>query len=500
MPLRIRSIAVFAALFAVACAGEDGGGDAATLADAALADAAPAVDGGADAGGSEDAGGIDAGATDAGVPDAGRPDAGPPDPATCPIGDADGCCPLLRTGGSDPDCASLDCDAFRAGEPILLDDFVGGWRSDETKGGTGIAWTGTELVLARTDWDEDGMTRSIELERRDATGALVFGPVRIAHRTSTGIRSLPGEAALAWEPTSQTLGYVDALSQSYDLVGLSPDGEERFTVGAGAAFCNWNTGWVDTVAADGRFLVMGHQYTCAGSTDQPHLSEVQVDGTRTFAQGYGDGMRSRNAWESHAACELGCGQIGFFWNRSYENDLRHRRVDPTMPTAGMGETVGVGYFMTGVHDLAVASDGVRYLFVDWPGSLSVGTVSMRAGVYAPGAGWATPITRVSGVPAEVPAMARAIWTGDGYLVSAVTWSRSTGETSTPLSEPSRFHVQLFHFAPDGALRATWRNEDDANLFPQMAWAGGRVAMTWTRIPPRGSAEEPRRYLRYLDCP
>ncbi|MEZ4335925.1 MAG: hypothetical protein R3B82_04795 [Sandaracinaceae bacterium] len=328
---------------------------------------------------------------------------------------------MLRTGGNRTRLLRLRRVSGR--RPILLDDFVGGRHSDETKGGTGIAWTGTELVLARTDWDEDGMTRSIELERRDATGALVFGPVRIAHRTSTGIRSLPGEAALAWEPTSQTLGYVDALSQSYDLVGLSPDGEERFTVGAGAAFCNWNTGWVDTVAADGRFLVMGHQYTCAGSTDQPHLSEVQVDGTRTFAQGYGDGMRSRNAWESHAACELGCGQIGFFWNRSYENDLRHRRVDPTMPTAGMGETVGVGYFMTGVHDLAVASDGVRYLFVDWPGSLSVGTVSMRAGVYAPGAGWATPSPGSRGARRSPGDGRHAIfWTGDGYLVSAVTWS------------------------------------------------------------------------------
>jgi len=489
-----RASFVFALLLA-GCAAEEGadaGVDGSVAADGGRADAGvDDADGGA---GEGDAGGLDAGA-----PDAGAPDAGPLDPALCPIGDADGCCPLLRTGGSDPDCASLDCDAFTAGEPILLEDLEGGWRSDETKGGTGIAWTGRELVLVRTDWDEDGMTRSLVLERRDATGAVTFGPTRIAHRTSTGIRSLPGEAALAYEPSTGTLGYLDAITQAYDLVGLSLDGEELFTARSGLAFCNWNTAWADAVAADGRFLAMGNQYTCAGSTNTPTLSEIAVDGERLFSHAYGDGERSRNSWEGHAACERGCASVGFFWNRSYENDLRHRRVDPTAPTDGMGESLGPGYFMTSLHDLVVASDGERYLFVDWPGSLSTGTVSMRAGVYRPGAGWDTPLARVAG-PGRVPSMARAIWTGDGYLVSAVMWDRELGETSTPLSDPSRFEVWLFHFAPDGTLRASWRNEDDANLFPQMAWAGGRVALTWSRVPPRGSGEEPRRYLRWLDCP
>ena len=47
--------------------------------------------------------------------------AGSRDPALCPVGAADGCCPLLRYGGTDPDCPSLGCSALVRSTPIQLD-------------------------------------------------------------------------------------------------------------------------------------------------------------------------------------------------------------------------------------------------------------------------------------------------------------------------------------------------------------------------------------------
>src|SRR3569832_2101207 len=48
---------------------------------------------------------------DAAAVDAAAVDAGGLDPATCPVGAADGCCPIgIAFGGHDPDCPSLACN------------------------------------------------------------------------------------------------------------------------------------------------------------------------------------------------------------------------------------------------------------------------------------------------------------------------------------------------------------------------------------------------------
>ena len=77
----------------------DGSTREGSLADATTADAAT----------------VDAATADATTADAtsADSDAGPMlSPESCPVGDADGCCPLgLRSGGTDADCADLSCES-----------------------------------------------------------------------------------------------------------------------------------------------------------------------------------------------------------------------------------------------------------------------------------------------------------------------------------------------------------------------------------------------------
>src|SRR5687768_12584378 len=67
-------------------------------------------------------GGTDATVADAPSDAAAGTDAAPLDPGLCPVGPADGCCPLLERGGHDPDCPSLACATFVRSEAIPLDD------------------------------------------------------------------------------------------------------------------------------------------------------------------------------------------------------------------------------------------------------------------------------------------------------------------------------------------------------------------------------------------
>lgn len=463
------------------------------------------ADVGADA--STDAG---AGPTDAATPtgtdastDAGT-DAGPEttNPADCPVGPADGCCPLLRYGGTDPDCDSLDCDALEASEVIELDDLEGGERSTAWKGGTGVAWTGEELALARTDWNADGDGRDIVFELRAPNGNLVTGPVRTPEVTTSSLSSRPaGEAALGYVVGTDRFVYANATSRSYDVVGIERDGSLAFATSTNLAWCNWNSGgWVDVLPTDDRALVVGNRYTCAGSTNTPVATEVLADGSAGLEREYGTGGRTRNCWAVSAACDADCATPRFLYHCSFENQLQLRGFDPTTFDADPHEVLDTGYHAH-PRGTAVASDGERFFVVQTPGSLSTGDGSLIARPYRPGVGWEGEEYTQSNVIAE---QMRIVWTGSGYLLAAVLWDRESGETSTPLGDRHRFHIQLWHFDPDGNLRETFDLDPGMpGLHPNLAWAGGRVAMTWVRpIDHDGSweSDEPRRYLRFFSCP
>ena len=55
---------------------------------------------------------------------------------------------------------------------------------------------------------------------------------------------------------------------------------------------------------------------------------------------------------------------------------------------------------------------------------------------------------------------------------------------------------LYHFAPDGTLRES-RTFEHSAYYPRLAWAGGRIAMTFTRVPASGNET---RHLVFFDCP
>jgi hypothetical protein len=467
----MTEIRIALVLFIVACGHRDGGGgvnpDAGDAADGAL-----------------------------GGPDAGGGDAAAPDPATCPIGPLDGCCPLLKTGGSDPDCPSLACPTLRRGDPILLEDLVGGARGGEWKGATGIAWTGHELALARTDWDMDGTTRSIVFERRGADGTQTFGPIRVAE-TASGVPGYPAQAALAYEPTSGIFVYANSTQPGYDAVGLDASGTRLFNTDTAFQHCNWNAGgWVDVMPAGGQLLLLGSRYTCAGSTQTPRITEISTTGQRGRMLDLGDGDRPLNSWYPSATCDLGCAHPSFVWQRSYEGTLRFRRLDATSFVPETGADLASGLFTTGYNGTAIASDGVRMFILHVTGGLSSNGTGLRFQLYQPGMGWiGSPYVSSS---TSVPNMLHMLWTGDGWLVAVTAFVPMFGENYAPIGNPERYSVRLYHFAADGAFRESFDLDSSPSIHPYLAWAGGRIAITWVR--PGVSGAEPRRYLRYLDCP
>lgn len=497
LPLRL----LLALSLCVACGKRDRPSDAesdarAPMADSGAADAgqedATVGDAGLDGDAGREDGRDDGGRTDAGV-DGGL------DPARCPIGLADGCCPLLRYGGRDPDCPSLGCESLEASAPIELDDISGTRRATEWKGGTGLAWTGRELALARTDWDAAGEHREIVFELRGPDGSLRAGPIRTPERTSSLLDSRAGEAALGYVVDLDRFVYANATGRSYDAVGIERDGSLAFTTATGLSWCNWNSGgWVEMFPTGDRVLAVGHSYTCEGSTDEPRASEILADGSLGLTQHYGTGGRRRHCWGASAACDLECATPRFAFFCSNENELQLRGFDPVSLVAEPSEVLARD-FVAYPRGSAIASDGERFLVVHTPGSVSARSAHLQAQIYRPGVGWEGPTLYTP----VFEGMMRLIWTGDGYLLAATTWSPEIGEHGAPLGSQHRFSVRLWHFDADGRLRETFDNDPGLpGLHPYLAWAGGQLAISWVRPvdPERWPSDEPRRFLRMYRCP
>jgi len=84
-----------------------------------------------------------------------------------------------------------------------------------------------------------------------------------------------------------------------------------------------------------------------------------------------------------------------------------------------------------------------------------------------------------------------LWTGDGYLAAAMFFDGP----NTPLGEPQKFTSYIFSFAKDGTLRETIPVDTGPAVYPKLAWAGGRIALTWVR--PTGM--NPGHYLKFFSC-
>jgi hypothetical protein len=417
--------------------------------------------------------------------DGGNPegDGGGLDPAFCPMGVADGCCPLLRYGGSDPDCKALTC-TLQPSAPIALEDHT---RSGERRGMVALAWNGSELALARTDiiTVNNMAAEEIVFERRDFAGNSSFAPQRTRASTATS----PGHTSLAFEPQSQSYLYLDSASLKFQSTGLSNDGQMLWNDSNTYEICNGVDAIGDAFAQGGRFIVAGDQFTCAGSTSQPILVEFAANGTKGTTTLIGDGMHPELSWHGSQGCDLDCQHLLSIWDRQTEGSLRGRVLTTATEKVDTGfdlEPVSGSY----VDHSGIASDGNLY-FVYRATQSGTGTAqSFRR--FQVGTGYVDSGFTTSGPRALPPSV---IWTGSGYLVAAATFMLTTS-----LAFPNDNHaysIQLWQFDAQGKFVATWQNETDAGYEPQLAWAGGRIALSWVRVPATGDEQ---RFLRYLDCP
>jgi hypothetical protein len=472
--------------------GEVGGGAGGGSADASSPDAATLTVGGAPDAGNLDAGVLDAGPLDAGALDAGPLDAGaldagaldagaPSDPALCPVGVADGCCPLLVHGGTDPDCKPLSCTSLVESAIIdLVDDPWATWQ-----GQTALAWNGRDLVLARTVGHAATPNPIWEVvtEHRSLDGGLVSSN----HVPTPGIATA-GATSLGYDPQTHTYLFAHSVNQAIEVLALDEAGAIRWHAGA-HVICNGEDAIVQVDASHGRFFVTGTNYTCAGSTGLPVAYGFDADaGTPLFDWHLSNDPAS---WHSSAACDLDCAHLLTQWFPSNPGIVRGNLLDlgaSAGPDGGFSMQVNASY--GGVDHTALTSNGTEFFSMLAVVGSANGSSQLRFQKFA-GTQWVgSPVT----LAAQRALPPSAIWTGDGWLIAASTFTLSTSY-AFPTSH-SDYDVTMYHFDAAGALRGTWVFEHHA-YGPKLAWAGGRIAMTFTRAAP-GTAET--RHLVFFDCP
>src|SRR5438132_6082260 len=174
--------------------------------------------------------------------------------ASCAIGVADGCCPLLIHGGSDPDCPSLACATFTRSAAIPIDDpslLMAGEILDSQQGQAALTWTGDELAIA---WNLLPYPRRADLvfETRSATGAIVQAPSTHPEPGLFG-PAQPGVTALGYDPVTSTFLYANTpWNGSYKVTALDATGvpgwQDRF-----GSLCNTLDAFVQVHVAGPRF-------------------------------------------------------------------------------------------------------------------------------------------------------------------------------------------------------------------------------------------------------
>lgn len=447
---------------------------------------ASAADGGAGGGGvgGGEGGGAGGTAADSGSPDSGLSDAGLDagpglDPALCPLGVADGCCPLLVHGGTDPDCKPLSCTTLVESAVIdLPDDPWSGWQ-----GQVGLAWTGRELVLARTA--QHASTQSPTSEVITEHFALDGGLLSSNHVPAPSALST-GATSLAYDPVSRTFAFAHTLPQAVEVLGLDGAGAVRWST-PGHVICNGIDGILQVDAAQGRFVVSGTNYTCAGSTGVPVAYGLDADGGRLFQWELSNDSAS---WHSSAACDEGCAHLLTQWFPSLSGVVHGNLLEPADggPEGGFSMLVDASY--GGIDHTALASNGTEFFSMLAVVTSASGDSNLRFQKFAGTQRVGQPVT-LSGQRALPPS---AIWTGDGWLIAASTFTLSTSYAFP--TDNSDYDITMYHFDPSGALRSSWLFERHAYA-PRLVWAGGRIAMGFTRA---GLGAPETRHLVFFDCP
>lgn len=417
----------------------------------------------------------------------------PPDPATCPMGAADGCCPLLRNGGRDPDCPSLDCAKLSQSAPVALDPAGLG----SGRGGSGqvaMAWTGTQLALAWTYLTNDFTpVAKVLFERRNYAGDIVFGPTQNEIPSGAG-PATSGPTALAYEPARKSYALVHtATALRYAVMGLENNGTASWGVSTGE-LCNAIWMGLDAYSTGAQWAIGQANMTCAGSTYQPRIDTIDYSGTLQRTWMMGDGMNPQETLNSAWAYDPGHNQLLTIYSRWTEATVGGRLLDlgKGMPLAGTTLRTGTpGYPF---EHLAVAFDGSRY-GVMWENRPSYSSFYQSFQIYDPVSGWQGSPIQFAGPKYVLPPS--MLWTGDGFLIAMMTFDGP----DTPISDLNKFTSMVYSFDRDGKLRESFAVDSGPSVYPKLMWAGGRVALTWVRVPatPGGGADT-EHYLRYLSCP
>lgn len=416
--------------------------------------------------------------------DAAAADAGGLDPATCPVGALDGCCPIgIAFGGHDPDCPSLACNPLivSPAAPIPLES---DWQ-ESGQAGVGMAWTGSELVLAWSSWRNTMTSRvsTIAYQRRDGSGALILA--NTADDALAGTGSGHSQAELGFEPRSRTLLFTSQTGFSRYGELLAADGKPASQAVFFGATCNPITSRQQVYPAPGRFLVAQEEATCGGAAFRgPRVDLVGTDGKLQSTQ------RGDTSYSMGMAYDPRSGRVLFTSGAS--NVL----VRFFTPPSSWSTPVSLGGGDT--DETAAAFDGTNYAIAHglyhFDGVGVATTPAMQV--------WTIPdppaspsgssdVTLVS-QPRLLQVPPRILWTGDGWLVLSNVYP------ANGLGLPdswSQFVTWVSSLAPDGTLRQTFRLDDKPTFLVNAIWAGGRIAVTW--VTTDGSRE--RHYLRWLTC-
>lgn len=410
----------------------------------------------------------------------------PPDPASCPSGVSDGCCPLVVGASRDPDCPALDCAKLTPGAAIPIDVIgIGAGRSGY--GQTAMAWMGSDLALAFTTMGDMDQGRVI-YQRRNEAGDLTYGPID-SPLPSGATPAAAGPTVLVYEPSQRAfvVGHT-ASALRYAAFGMDLLGNPTWGTTLGE-LCN--TMWVniDGYSVAGEAFLGQQNMTCAGSTYWPRVDAMTFDGKNLRSWALGDGMRGNLTAKGAFAYDRGSKRLFAIWNRLYEGSIGARYVDPmsgpTTPLTLHNRPGGTDNY----EHLGVVYDGRRFgILVER--RISYAGYARHFEIYDPVSGMVEgPLAMPGGGQAMLPPS--MLWTGDGYLAAAMFFDGP----NTPLGEPQKFTSYIYSFAKDGTLRETIPVDTGPAVYPKLAWAGGRIALTWVR--PTGM--NPGHYLKFFSC-
>jgi len=224
----------------------------------------------------------------------------------------------------------------------------------------------------------------------------------------------------------------------------------------------------------------------------PWVMHWLADGTQTSAT-----RLPRTGSTFSAACNGDCSQVHVLVHPVAATELTSFLVP--VDSSFDGGDVNRNTFDAGVPIASFFPHGDDHSSLTFDGSSWLVTLAKTS--YAPSAPGGIQVQGYSGItdgrsavtliPSQTDTAldnTTSAWTGDGFFVAKTEYPWRNYSGASP-----RF-VALYRYARNGTLlerRVISTNAKD----PQLAWAGGRVALSWVT-----TARPPTRHLLFLDCP